>query len=250
VFYYFNEYIRKNKLCKKKICVIKKEIPITDDKKKLWQSIFDTMKPLCTTEACWTEQKFIENIDNNLLDKLQYFTFKPKMTKTRFTWLNTNDINFVMNQYAKIYPRFDFLGALPSDFYKIRELSSDFLDPQKFDLVGMVLNTDGYQDSGQHWLAFVIDHRSKTLEHFDSVGDLPNKNIKVWIKFLQKELPEYHLLINKKQMQKKNTECSIYSINYLLSRLQNKTFNEITKNVITDKEMNKLRDVIFRPRKL
>ena len=220
-------------------------------KLQLWKAIYDRIKPLCNSEICWIEQEFVTWIDDPvLLDKLQYFTFKPKMTKTRWTWLNSDDINFVMNQYAKIYPRFYFLGALPSDFYKLRSFSADFINPQKFDLAGLVFNTDDHLGGGEHWLAFVIDHRSKTLEHFDSVGNPPIKNIDKWIKVLQKKLPDYTLLVNKKEMQKKNSECGMYSLFYLLSRLEGKTFEKIVKTKITDAQMNRLRDYIFRPRKL
>lgn len=245
----FNNYIIKKKLCKNSKCIISNQIDIEHkSKKELWNSIYETMKPLCNSEVCWIDQPFLKSLDDTiLLKKLRFFTFKPKMTKTRYTWLDTNDINFVLNQYTKIYPKFEFLGALPSDFYKFTTIKRDFLNATKYDISALVFNTDDSSESGQHWLAFLIDHKNKSIEYFDSVGDLPNRNIKIWMKYIKKQLPDYTTIINRIQMQKKNTECGMFAINFIISRLKGKLFNEIK---FDDNEMNKTRDIIFRPRKL
>ena len=67
----FNEFVIKGhlKLChgKNKCTNIDKTSLITyqpqDDKKVLWQKIYDALKPLCSYEYCWTELKFLKLID-------------------------------------------------------------------------------------------------------------------------------------------------------------------------------------------
>ena len=55
-------------------------------------------------------------------------------------------------------------------------------------------------------------------------------------------------LYNKKQHQSENSECGVYAIYFLIQRLLNFDFKTITNNIITDKQMNDFRSVIFRPR--
>jgi hypothetical protein len=51
---------------------------------------------------------------------------------------------------------------------------------------------------------------------------------------------------NKKQHQFKNSECGVYSINFIIRLLKGETFNEITENITKDDEMNNCRNVYFR----
>lgn len=51
------------------------------------------------------------------------------------------------------------------------------------------------------------------------------------------------------QHQKKDTECGVYAINFIVERLNGKSFEDIVNNVISDEEMNSKRKEFFRPRK-
>lgn len=42
---------------------------------------------------------------------------------------------------------------------------------QGTDLICSIVNTARCSDSGQHWVAFVISHKSRTVEIFDSTGE-------------------------------------------------------------------------------
>ena len=116
----------------------------------------------------------------------------------------------------------------------------------------MVLNIDEHDEPGSHWVAFYIDNEKRTLEYFDSVGDEPNRNIRRFIKKVRKFCEEknghYSYKYNKIRHQKKNTECGMFCIYYIVSRLGGKTFEKITGEKITDEHMNKMRLKIFRPR--
>jgi len=229
-----------------------KEISFSKSKKKLWYSIYNRLKNICSYEYCWLDLDFINEIDDkNLREKIKYFTFKPKMTKTKRDWLNTQDINNVLQQYQELFPTFKFIGALPSDFYKVTTV--DYNQVLKYDKIGLVFNLDEHNQPGSHWVAFLVDNKMGTLEYYDSVGKLPNKNIQTFInemsEYLKKNGYNYNKLYNTKKHQYENTECGVYSIYFLIQRLFGFDFEYVTKKVVKDKQMNRFRNVIFRPRR-
>jgi|LakMenEpi03Aug12_release.lakeMendotaPanAssembly.Ray.scaffolds.fasta_scaffold182753_3 hypothetical protein len=248
----FNSYYN-DKICKNKKCIIKKPIDIPNkSKRELWNSIYKRLKPLCKTEYCWLDLDFLEKIHNkDLRSKILHFTFKPKMTPKYNSWLNTNDIDAILLQYQRIYKDFKFVGALPSDFYKIQKV--DYNSILQYKKIGIVFNLDAHYKSGSHWTAFLIDNKLKTLEYYDSVGVKPNRNIQKFInkvyKYLSLKGLDYTIKYNNIQHQFKNNECGVYSIHYIIKRLNGTSFEKITTNIITDKQMNKFRYRIFRPKK-
>ena len=49
------------------------------------------------------------------------------------------------------------------------------------------------------------------------------------------------------QHQYGNSECGVYSINFILRLLKGKSFEDITKKLIPDKMMTDYRSFLFRP---
>lgn len=220
-------------------------------KKELWNEIYDKLNNVCKYEYCWIDLKFIDLIKNkDLKQKIKFFTFKPKMTIKQYSWLSTNDINYVLKQYEKIDKNFKFIGALPSDFYKVipkQVLIDMYKDILNYRRIGYVFNLDTHDKSGSHWVSLYIDKNTKTIEYFDSLGKEPNKYIKKFIRTILKKYP-YKLLINKIVHQKENSECGVYSIYFIIHRLFDESFEHLTNNRIKDKDMNQFRFNIFRPR--
>lgn len=259
----FNIYIQTNKLCpvsnskfnnaNSNYCIPTKLIDIDNkNKKELWYSIYTRLKPICKYEYCWLDLDFISLIKDPVLqEKIFYFTFKPKMTLKTDSWLNTQDINYILQQYQVFDKSFKFLGALPSDFYKIKKIKySDILNHNKY---GIVFNLDSHYQKGSHWVGFLVDNITKSIEYFDSGGNKPNKNINKFIKkiykYLKKKGFNYTIKINNKKHQFKNSECGIYSTYFIIRRILGKSFEEISNNIILDDEMNDIRKtIIFRPR--
>lgn len=246
----FNIYIYSNNIClNKNKCVPKKLINIKNkDKRELWYSIYNRLEPICKYEYCWIDLEFIKLIPNEeLCKKIQYFTFKPKMTDTNYSWLSNSDINYVLQQYEKLDSDFYYLGALPSDFYKLTDF--DYKKLKNYNLIGAVINLDKSTQNGSHWVALIIDNISNTIEYFDSLGNKPNKRIRDFIKILKKKyFIDFKSKVNKYIHQRKNTECGVYSIYFIIQRLLGKNFDQITSNIIKDHDMNKFRKYIFRPR--
>ena len=87
-----------------------------------------------------------------------------------------------------------------------------------------------------------------TIEYFDSTGSPPNKNIMKTLKALVNAERCSVLKISDFEHQKGNTECGVYSMYFILQRLEGVSFEEINEKRITDKCMNDYRDELFRPR--
>ena len=92
------------------------KIPRNKDRSKLWREIDKRLKSKCTTEWCWIEQEFVNKLDRKEL----LSDFRPKMPKSwkknKYEWLNTTDIESVMEQYEEKYKDFKFIGPVPIDF--------------------------------------------------------------------------------------------------------------------------------------
>lgn len=257
----FNKYILKNKKCpnnkyykkhtNENYCIVNKLIDIKNkNKKQLWYSIYRRLEPICKYEYCWIDLDLISNIDDHSLkQKILYFTFKPKMTTKIDSWLSTQDINNVLQQYEDT-PNFKFLGALPSDFYKITTVN--YQDIYNYKKIGIIFNLDDHTQKGSHWVAFLIDNTLKTIEYYDSAGRRPNKNIKYFINkvynFLKKN-DNYIIKYNNKKHQFKNSECGVYAIHFIIKRMIGVKFESICNDNIPDEQMTLFRNHIFRPRK-
>ena len=96
---------------------------------------------------------------------------------------------------------------------------------------------------GKHSSADVL-----TIEYFDSTGSPPNKRIAKTLKMIMAERPCSVMKVNDFEHQKGDTECGVYSMYFILQRLQNVSFEELRATRITDKSMNDYREELFRPR--
>lgn len=226
-------------------------------KKYLLREIKDRFKNVCDGQLCWTQQDFIKHMDDFMKAQLEKFTFRPEGPEGRFEWLNTVNIDQVMEQYQMAIPEFSFLGAVPMDFQKINlkgvadlNIASEVKDGiTKF---GIIFNLDESWQSGSHWVAAYADVKKGHVYYFDSYGTMPDKRVidllKKFIYYCESKNEGKHckLRVNKTRHQYENSECGVYSINFILQLLEGKSFDEITQNRLKDREVNKLRKKIFR----
>lgn len=246
---YNNAILEKRTICQGNTCINSNK-PINLNRNSLdinvlHRKLSDRLSEVCSNDMCWIDLDFIKTIkDKNLRDSILYFTFKPESTKTSKSWFNTYNINEIMQQYQDLYKKtFKFLGAQPSDFSKIMKINWKELKNKKN--VGIIFNTDNHLQSGTHWLAVFIDNVNKKVDYFDSLGNLPNKNIASFLKHFKK----YKFNINRYEHQKGQSACGIYSCYFIIQRLSGLSFNEITNIIITDKMMIDYRSFLFRPLK-
>lgn len=228
-------------------------------KSQLWKTLHERFKNLCDHQLCWIEQKYIPK---HFYEKTKG-KFKPKMPNSWFEnineWLSTLEIEDVMNQYDQKYKKFKFLGAVPSDCPKSITCSLSNLNIKSYlknniTKIGVIFNLDEHHQSGSHWVALMIDLGQKCVSFYDSNGVGPNKNILHFIEDILKKMKlhfkkKIKYNVNKKEHQRTNSECGMFSMLFLINYLKYNNFKKVIDLNPTDKKMTILRKVLFIPKK-
>ena len=258
---------------------VKNKINLDLEKEELVNQIEKKLKNVCDDQTCWLRQDFVKKINSEEIHKN---TFRPIGPKGKYEWLSTTNINDVVEQYMKLHKDFIFLGAVPIDFDELPILGlSDlnFKELQKGgkDKIGIVFNLDEHYKSGSHWVALYADLNKNQVYFFDSYGKKPEKRIRKLVSRIVKYLydKEYHkdleiknvindlkggninketftelkrfdINYNKVRHQFKNSECGVYSINFILRLLDGQTFKQVSLNKTYDDKMNTYRKIYFR----
>jgi hypothetical protein len=257
-----------------------KKINISDNKKDLLKQLTKNLENVCDDQICWLKQDFIKKMDDkSILEN----TFRPNGPEGKFEWLNTLHINDVMSQYEDKYKDFKFFGAVPIDFDDlpfagIRDIDYGELMDSGIKRIGFVFNLDEHWQSGSHWVALFSDLEKNQIYFFDSYGIRPEKRIRNLVERISKwcyskdycnsECSELNLTdsfmnktsknkiesklqveYNHNRHQYKNSECGVYSLNFILRLLNGESFENITENGLLDDDVNKCRDVYFKFKK-
>jgi len=214
-------------------------------------------KRLGDDEENWIKHKSLKNLSKEDYDILINNTFRPKGPQGQFEWLSTLDINKVLYQYEQKYNDFKFLGAVPIDFMDLDYLifnKINFKELEKNNLkrFGVIFNLDESWKSGSHWVSLFFDLDKGQIYYSDSFAIEPEQRIIDFINIIEKYL-KYNKKItnidkkyNKTRHQKGNSECGVYSINFILRLLKGKTFDHITRKRLDDNKVNKCRLVYFK----
>jgi hypothetical protein len=238
---------------------------------EIFSRIDDKLASCNGSDFCWTEK-----IKSSAIDTIRRESFKPKKPVGERQWLSNFDIEDVMVQYEKLYDNFTFYGPVSSDVYK-PNLKASFNIPNDYknfiygnkprnpispnkrkNLIAITFNTDPHTKGGEHWVTLVIKisgTKRGSMEaifmYFDSVGKYPNDNISKSIMQLIEMFDNsgdyklIELLVNRVQHQKKNSECGVYSLNFILKCLNGEEFIDIINDVNPDDEMQKTRGLIL-----
>jgi len=185
-----------------------------------------------------------------------------------------------MEQYENVYPEFRFLGAVPIDFDKLSGLGIGDYDfsksvKEKKTKLGLVFNLDEHWQPGSHWNALYADLDKNQIYFFDSYGKGPVKRVRNLVKRISQfcynkdickknvcseindsdsyMMPNEKNRIEKKinvdynhsRHQYKDSECGVYSINFILRLLKGDTFEDISNTKVLDNDINKCRDDYF-----
>lgn len=247
------------------------KIIIKDDKKYLLKELNSKLKKKynCDDQLCWLNTNIIKSLNSK---DINFFTFRPDGPETKSDWLSTTNINDVMFQYEKKYSDFKFLGAVPYDFEELKflevyDLNLNELKKNNKNRVGMVVNLDEHYKQGSHWVAVYANLLDNKIYFFDSFAKRPKKRLKrffgkilsyMYDKEYSKKvnyekivndhpsLNSFDIRYNKIQHQFKNSECGVYSMNFIIRLLHGESFDEIVNNITKDDEMQKCRNVYFR----
>jgi hypothetical protein len=197
-------------------------------------------------------------MNKKLKVELTKMTFRPSGPNGQFTWLNTVDINKVMDQYQTKYSEFKFLGAVTIDFDELDSLGIKDLDFKKLTSegktkIGVIFNLDEHYKSGSHWVASYADLKKGKVYFYDSYAVEPEKRIRKFMRRVVGAIKDIYgksenqidVRHNKVRHQFKNSECGVFSLSFILRSLQGKTFDEIANSGVNDEEINKCRQVYF-----
>jgi hypothetical protein len=276
----YNEALKENKIQNKKIKI--KSISIQNDRKYLLREITDRLSNVCKNQICWIKQRFIKKLSNVDFYKDLKKSFRPAGPEGKFEWLSTTHINDVMEQYERKYGNFKFFGAIPIDFDNLTYLGIKDINFDKFagggkTKLGFVFNLDEHWQQGSHWVSLFADLKKSQIYFFDSYGIKPEKRIKRLVKRIaqwcykrnhcnmndcsvdsvnsdsfmkggkNKNKMEKKLRVdyNRNRHQYKNSECGVYSLNFILRLLNGNSFQDITSKKVLDDEINKCRDTYF-----
>lgn len=224
------------------------------NKTELWNNLDKKLKTYCSTEWCW--KNYLIDIKNR---------FRPKMPikwkRNPREWLDTSNIENVMEQYEKSHKNFIFIGAVPLDFNlktkngncmvdDLCKINIELLRKNKKTKIGIVFNLDYHDEPGSHWTALFIDSQRKGIYYFDSYGYQPEKEILVLIAKLKIQFNKLGIKmkdeINTVRHQYKNSECGMYCLYFLIKMLTTKIkFKTFCKKKMTDDEIFKYRKIYF-----
>lgn len=186
------------------------------------------------------------------LDKDDYFL--PEGPWNNDTWLNNINIDELLNKWLDFLGGYNFGVHMNNFDEKNKKLAvADYKQLcGKYNFLASVVNTDNYGQSGQHWVAIYIDCKLKTIEYFDSAAGTVSDEIMGWMTKMSKQLKDQNIgtyktiYNNNVRHQKKNTECGVYSIFYIIARSHGVPHEWFENVVIDDDIMLNMRKRIFR----
>lgn len=266
----YNEFVEKTGLHKQQKVVVSKK------KDELLKQLTSKLGKQCGNgDHCWVQQPFVKPDLQDTLLKKAFRPLKPdSWYKNRKTWLNTFDIQKVMEQYQDKHKDYVFLGVFPIDFQSVDAsgqcIAMDMCGFHISKLIskgrkrfGMVLNLDRHDQSGSHWVAVYcnLSPRRKNfgIYYYDSVANSPPKEVAEFMKGVEKQSYEvfskkvadrFAMRYNKIQKQFDNYDCGVFSEVFLTQILKDIPFDIICQKMKTDNEINKLRDVLYTPSKV
>lgn len=239
----------------------------TSDKsqKDIYESmvkIFKQTNSRLIPEHEWWEQPWVtEQLSSSEIEEIKEEHYAPEAPdswhQNPTEWLSTLDIDAKLEQYEDKYPEFKYFGATPIDFdlkgpggtCQVNSLCNINLKqllkqrtPKKY--IGVVFNLDKHNEPGSHWIAMFVNIPKREINYWDSYGIKPPMEVMDLMNKIQKQGLElspqikFKKQINSRRHQYKNSECGVYSCNFIIQQLEGNTFEEVVNKIIKDDDMN------------
>ena len=208
-----------------------------------------------------TNRHFRDFVDNDYaLMKEKRERFKPTGAWNSTQLLDNNMIDECMEQWSKKY-KFYNIPFQMIDFYETGDELSTIDVPklikEGYETMGVVLNTDVSTGPGKHWFCLFIDARKLpyTIEYFNSSGSNPPTPVHRRMREIGHDINKAFslkgsdraqvVMANKDELQKSRTECGVWSLIYIYSRLEKKPDDWFKKEGVLDEHMYKFRERLF-----
>lgn len=230
------------------------------------------------------QELFRRNVSPGMIREVMEKKFKPSGPMKKNSWLSNFDVDNTLKRYAyytykqlfvypfvlldfksyggelEIYPLDETLeGKIPMKIF-----GEDIC--RKNTTAACIVNSDYSGGPGKHWTAIFVDTRGEnewSIEFFNSSGKAAYSEIQEWID--TNAVPALKRLKEKRNFegeikvysdkafehQKVDGPCGLYSITYILIRLENPDINPniirtgLKKHRLTDEQMNTLRSYLF-----
>lgn len=255
----YNKHISMNNLSIRRVENIAYEpINLNLDRKNILRELYKRFESVCgSNEACISKQAFMNELVDGIFEEITNKTFRPDGPTRATEWLSTTDINNVMKQYEDVYPDFKFLGAVPLDCDELKYCSLFKIDYDKLKSegkkkLGVIFNHDKHYEPGSHWVALYMDIKNGSngsIYYADSAGKKPIDNIIKIIEDFKSQMNGRAIYkYNNIRYQRDNSECGVYSCNFIIRMLAGETFEGIISNPLDFKSINSCRNVYFNNR--
>lgn len=231
---------------------------------------------LCLLESLKEKYHLLENEDKNYIEKIYETYYKPlapkewthckKKNKNECIWLSNKNLSQIMKHYMVVYPNFLFLGVFLIDFFyhqsknldgnlvPIDRLNFNNLKKNNINCCGLIFNTAKTGEKGEHWVAlfFFWNENKGEINYFDSYGNqkispIPNYILE-YMQMIYKSGKKYGihftLQTNKIIHQKRDGECGMYCLYFIIHSLNN-AFDMINER-IPDEKVSKYRFELWR----
>lgn len=188
----------------------------------------------------------------NIDDTMKMFQMKfPEFFPYNFNMRNYRDYSFVN---GRVVDAPDTLETI-----RVSQLIS------RYKCCGVIINTDVYENNGLHWMAMFADWRDTnvgaTVEFFNSSGNAPQPEYVLWMERARNDLIGANIKIrpfkdytgverdlvrvSNRRHQQSTTECGLYSLLYIYSRLCGVKPEFFASRFVPDQLMFEFRQHLF-----
>lgn len=221
-----------------------------------------------TESAIWEHPAMRDFVGEDEAKTILEEKYKPSGPAESVEWLNNRNIDSTLRQWSEnsvelFGKKFCYFPCQMIDFEKVK---SELCHLNIVDLVkegcasfGVVLNTDTSDGRGKHWFGVYgdLDHAGTqkdpySLEYFNSSGNPPMDQLSEWMEKtchrLLRDNGKYcepHRCVFKR-LQHSNTECGMWSLLYIRSRLEGHEPQWFYTVNADDNDMIKMRKLLFR----
>lgn len=255
--------------------LMSKFINETGNDEKIVKKIEEKLK--CDTESCVLINKDFNNFikqevgNNNIIQYELNKNFKAKGPRNTTDLLSNYNIDETLIRWAREFTQFypcpfsmidfkviknEFCNINLTDIMSGKGSYNDPIEGVKrrvFKTFACVLNTDVSTGRGKHWVCVFVDCRGNnwSIEYFNSSGNPPHYDVNEWMETQRANLLKIHnkvvtVTVTNIVHQRSNTECGMYVLYYIRSRLDGVPYTHFLSKRIDDKEVTKFRKHVFR----
>lgn len=218
----------------------------------------------CTSESCvLNNEKFKEFVarkgKKRVIEIDLSLRFKPPGPRNSLKLLNNINIDSVLSQWNTEFPNsYAYPFAMidfPTHDYELGNVPVVSLI-NKYNCFYCVLNTDVSSGGGKHWVCVFVDCRDSndwSVEYFNSTGNPPHRNVVRWMEKTRNDLEEYDskkkvisIPVTDVEHQEFDTECGLYALFYIRSRLDGTPYQSFNETKIDDAKVSIFRKHVFR----